>query len=144
MVSVPGVMVRTVDGAVEQAPVARASPAKPRPKSRLVNRVIMRSLGRAPDGPGSVDNQAELGPLRVLVDRVAAGDAGEAALRGQRQALEVDEARRLVDAPTEVVRAFQDRRLGRHQSQHDATILGDMAQGREVAGALAVVLQEVD
>src|SRR6266542_6839231 len=82
---------------------------------RLLKRIIV--LSRAPDGPGRVNNQAELGPLRVLVDRIAAGDAGEAALRGQRQALEIDEARRLVDAPPEVVRVFQDRRLGRHQPQ---------------------------
>src|SRR6266542_4120106 len=117
MLSVPGVIVRMADGAgaVEQAPAAKASPATPRPKPRLGKRIIV--LSRAPDGPGRVNNQAELGPLRVLVDRIAAGDAGEAALRGQRQALEIDEARRLVDAPPEVVRVFQDRRLGRHQPQ---------------------------
>src|SRR5581483_29941 len=83
-------------GAIEQVAAAKACPAK----RRLVRRVVV--LGRTPDSPGGVDNQAKLGPLRVLVDRIAAGDAGEAALRRDRQALDVDEARGLVDAPAQV------------------------------------------
>src|SRR6202451_4460893 len=61
----------------------------------------------APDIAGDVDDEAELGHLLVVGQRVALHRGGKAALAGQAQLIERDEPGRRLDAPLQVVGGFQ-------------------------------------
>src|SRR3712207_2027471 len=96
----------------------------------------------APDLLGGLDDECQLGDLLVPGQGVALHGRGEAALRGQRQLLQRDVPRGLVDAPLEVVLVLQLGALGGDQAQDDALARRHEAQRLEAAGAGVVVLEE--
>src|SRR4029077_13220019 len=97
----------------------------------------------APDLPCGLDDERQL--LLFVVDghRVAHEVARETTLRTETQLIERQELRRLVDAAFDHVLGLQHRRLGGNQAEDDVLALGDVAQRREVARAVGVVLHEV-
>src|SRR5215469_1142522 len=96
----------------------------------------------APDVPGDLDDQFELGDLLVVAQHVPLDGGGEAALRRQAQLVERHELRRLIDAALEHVRVFQLAPLGGHQAEHDHLARRHEAQRLEAAGTVVVVLEE--
>jgi hypothetical protein len=84
----------------------------------------------------------ELAPLVVHRQRVAVVGAREAALRAQAQLVQRHDARRLVDAPFQVVLVLELAELGGHQAEHDLLAGRQRAQRLEAAGARAVELHE--
>ena len=84
--------------------------------------------------------------LRDLVaDRhgVAADAGGEAALRRQSKLVERRVARRLFDAPFQLVLGFHLRTFGRDETKHGGLAFGQEAQRRKAAGARRIVFQEI-
>ena len=61
------------------------------------------ALGSAPHFVGDFHNQPQLFELAFDRHRLAADAAGEAALRAQRELLDVDEFRRFIDAALDLV-----------------------------------------
>src|SRR5580704_567555 len=96
----------------------------------------------APDLLGGLDDEAELGHLLVVGQRVALGGRGEAALAGQADLVQRHVLGGFVDAALEVVLGLQLRALGGDQAEDDHLAGRDEAQRLEAAGALVVVLQE--
>ena len=86
-----------------------------------------------PHPPRYIHHQAQLGPLVFFRDQVALDRAGEAALRADRQAVQIDEFAGLVDAAAQRVGIFKCAALGRHQAKDDAPIGRHMTQRLEVA-----------
>src|SRR5690348_8158423 len=99
---------------------------------------------RSPDLMRQRDDEPELRLLRLQRDRVAFGHAGEAALRADRQAVEIDEAARRLEAALERLLVLQRGSLGRHQSEHDPLVLGQVPQRGEIAGARTVVFEQIE
>src|SRR5215831_20520714 len=73
-----------------------------------------------PDRPRGIDEEPQLRALVRRGERIAAGAAGEAALRANRQPLELDVLRRFVDAAPQVVHGFERGRLAADDPQYDA------------------------
>src|SRR5580700_6943296 len=96
----------------------------------------------APDLLGGLDDEAELGHLLVVGQRVALGGRGEAALAGQADLVQRHVLGRFVDAAFEIVLGLQLGTLGGDQAEDDHLAGRDEAQWLEAAGALVVVLQE--
>src|SRR5439155_22999912 len=96
----------------------------------------------APDLASGLHEEVELPALVVPGDLVAGGDRGKAALRAQRETGERHVPRRLVDAPEQILLGLQPRDLGGDQPEDHRLAPRDVAQRREAAGALAVVLQQ--
>src|SRR6266850_7398490 len=96
----------------------------------------------SPDLLRQLDDQAQLVLLRAWRDRIALGDAGEAALRAHRQTRDVDVAARRIDAALQVVLLFHRGRLGGDEAQNDVLVSREVAQRREIAGPRAVILEE--
>src|SRR6478735_143485 len=97
---------------------------------------------RAPDFLGDLDHQADLFGLLLGGDVVAVDRRGEAALRTQRELVDVDELRRLVDPALDVVLALELAELGGDEAEHHRLALGQEPQRGEVARARVVVLEE--
>src|SRR6516165_968154 len=89
----------------------------------------------APDFIGQFDDHGELCPLLVLGEAVAVLGGGEAALRGEAELVDVDELRRLLDAPPDLVLAFEHTGLRGDEAEHHRLALGDEPQRLEAAGA---------
>jgi len=89
----------------------------------------------SPDRVRGIDGQPQLRALVCLGERVAAGAAGEAALRANGEPLGGDIFRRFIDAPLQAVDRFEHRRFAADQPQHDALSLRDEAQRCKVAGS---------
>src|SRR5262249_37224945 len=92
---------------------------------------------RPPDLAGDLDHVSELAPLLVLAHNVALLGAGEAALRAQVQAVEIDVAGRLLDPALDRVLRLERRKLAADEAEHDVAVLRQEAQRLEAAGALA-------
>src|SRR2546429_1170800 len=92
---------------------------------------------------GDLDDHAQLLPLLLLGEHVAALGGGETALRRERELLEVDEFRRLVDAALDRVLAFELAGLRGDEAEHHGLALRHEAQRLAAAGALGVVFPEV-
>src|SRR5258708_26085795 len=82
----------------------------------------------APDRLRHTPDQLQLPALVVGRDPVPFHGRREAALRAQRQALEGDEPRCLLDAPLHLVVCFQLRFLPRDQAYNRDPVLGPMSQ----------------
>jgi hypothetical protein len=80
-----------------------------------------------PDRVRRVHGQPQLRALVRLGERVAAGAAGEAALRANREALRGDILRRFIDAPLQAIDRFEYRRFAADQPEHYALSLRDEA-----------------
>src|SRR5438874_9241371 len=91
---------------------------------------------------GGVDDELELGPLLVLGEYVAAGDAGKAALGGEGELVEGEDAGGFLDAAHEVLLVLELSALGGDEAEDGGLAVGHEPQRLEIAGALAVVLQE--
>jgi len=91
---------------------------------------------------GGLDDEAELGRLLVVGQRVALDGGSEPALAGQAQLVQRHEPGRLVHPALEVILRLQLRPLGGDQAEDDQLARGHEPQRREAAGALVVVLQE--
>src|SRR6185312_7921375 len=89
------------------------------------------------------DDELQLGDLVGDGEIVAFEHAGKAALRRERKLLERTIFRRRVDAPLQIVLALELRAFAGDEAEHDGLALGDKAQRREIAGARAVVLEEI-
>ena len=76
------------------------------------------------------------------VSVVALDRRGEAALRREAELLDVDELRRLVDPPLQLVLRLELAELGGDEAEHDGLALRQEAQRLEAARALVVLLQE--
>src|SRR5689334_21244110 len=94
-----------------------------------------------PDRGGGIDDELELSPFDRLGDRVASDRGGKAALRADREPLEIDVAGRFLGAPLEIGDALQRRRLAADEPKYDAFVL-DETQRAEVAGARRVVFEQ--
>src|SRR5690606_10152609 len=70
------------------------------------------TLHMPPDGVRRLDHEPQLGDLVIVGDVVAAGGAGEAALRADSEVLHRHEARRLIDAAAQHVPILQHAVLG--------------------------------
>src|SRR3954471_2864487 len=102
-----------------------------------VGRVLAPDLGR------KRDDQAQLGELIRFGQEIAGLGAGEAALRAESELVERQMALRLLESALEFVLRFEIRALGGDEPEHDSLALGDQAQGREIAGAWAVIFEEI-
>ncbi len=76
------------------------------------------------------------------VQGVALDGGGEAALGGEADLVEVDEAAGLLDAALEGVLGFELASLGGDEAEDYGFALGDEAQGLEAARARVVVFEE--
>src|SRR6516225_2389693 len=79
----------------------------------------------SPNRVRGVDGQLQLRALVRLGERVAAGAAGEAALRANGEALGGDIFRRFIDAPLQAVDRFEHRGFAADQPEHHALSLRD-------------------
>src|SRR5260221_7735311 len=95
-----------------------------------------RQLKPAPHLGRRLDDQPELGRLRLALDVVAVHGAGEAALRRESQLIQGNELRGLVDAALEVVLSLQRSDLRAHDAEDDTLALGHEPERREIAGPL--------
>src|ERR1051326_2075208 len=111
--------------------------------ARTTGRIMASGLPSSPHLARDVEDQFELRFLLIDGERVAFGVAREAALRAERELLDRHELRGLVDPPLHVVLLLERARLRRHQPEDDRLALRHEAQRPEVAGARAVVLEEV-
>src|SRR6266508_2021253 len=90
----------------------------------------------APDRARYFDDAGELGALHRLIDGDVAGGAGrEAALRAERELVEIDRAARLLDAAHEGVGGLELRDLGGDEPEHDSLSRRHRAQRLEAARA---------
>src|SRR5690348_9665401 len=115
---------------------------RPWPRGRGRGRSSEPSRALAPDLVGGLDDQAELGYLLVVGQRVALGGGGEAALPGQAELVQGDELGGLVDTALEVVLGLQLGALGGDQAEDDHLALGNEAERLEATGPFVVVLEE--
>src|SRR5690349_2086427 len=99
-------------------------------------------LRSAPDLACGLDDKLELAPLIILGELVAADRRGEAALRRQRQPLQRDIFRRLIDPALQRVLALQRRLLAGDETEDGHLVAGQMAQRLEAAGTVGVVFEE--
>lgn len=99
-----------------------------------------------PDLLGNLDLEADLGPLLLLAELVALHGAGEAALVAEAELVEAAGAELggLVEAADDVGLVVEGGLLGGHDAEDDDLVVGQVAQGGEVARAGVVVLEEVD
>src|SRR5712692_2429814 len=95
-----------------------------------------------PNPARRLDHQLELALLVVLADAVADDVGSEAALRAERKLLERQILRRLLDPAPQAVDGLELRQLGADESQDAELAFRNVAQGREAAGARAVVLEQ--
>src|SRR5262245_38423446 len=99
----------------------------------------------APDLTRHLDNASELGAPHLLADADVLGRAGrEAALRAERELLELDIAARLLDATLDEVGSLELGDLGGDQAKHHELAGRHRAQRLEGACACVVILQKVD
>src|ERR1700750_2385240 len=102
------------------------------PKPSAAERLYSSSL--APNFARKRNHKPELLLLHLRRDRIAGVDAGEAALRTDREPVEVDVSRRVLDALFKCILVFQDRCLGRDNAEHDGLVARHQTQRRERAG----------
>src|SRR5512134_1743881 len=95
-----------------------------------------------PDLGRRLDDERELALLVVRGNPVAFYRAREPALRAQREPLERNEPRRLVDAALELVLRLEPRLLGGDEPEHRGLPRAEVAERLERAGARRVVLDE--
>src|SRR5262249_37177172 len=95
-----------------------------------------------PDRAGGFHHACELGALIDLAQWITGGAAGKAALRADRQAVGIDVARRLADAPPQRVHALELRRLAADKPEHHALVRWYQPQRREIARTRRVVFQQ--
>src|SRR5215475_10830012 len=81
-------------------------------------RCMVMILNLAPNVACELDHEAELFLLHVRRDRIAGVDAGEAALRADPEAVEIELPGRVLDALRQRILAFHVRRLGRDNAEH--------------------------
>src|SRR5262249_30582769 len=96
----------------------------------------------SPDRVRGLDGQPQLRALVRLGERVAAGAAGEAALRANGEPLGGDIFRRFIDAPLQAIERFEHRHFAADQPEHDALSLRDEAQRCKVAGSRRVIFEQ--
>src|ERR1700688_2580108 len=82
----------------------------------------------SPDVSRDLEHALELSPLVALGDEVAGDARGEAALRAQREPLDRDKARGLVDPAPDRVGVLELSGLGGEETEHDDGIVADEAQ----------------
>src|SRR5258708_28943981 len=129
------VISQSVPGPWSTAAFVFMCPLLPRPTGPGRSRV-------APHRPYDAGHQPQLLGLLLRRDAVALHRRREAALRAQREAVQRQVPRRLLDARAHLVVGLQPRLLGRHQAQHHGAVLRHVAQRLEPAGARVVVLQQ--
>src|SRR5215510_13996942 len=98
--------------------------------------------GLAPHLAGGLDDELELGPLLIVRQLVARGDARKPTLRRQRELLQGHVLGGLVDAPLQLVLLFESAVLGGDQAQHNDLALGHEAQRGEVASTRRIIFEE--
>src|SRR5215467_438324 len=98
--------------------------------------------GLAPHLAGGLDDELELGPLLLVRQLVARGDARKPTLRRQRQLLQGHVLGGLVDAPLQLVLLLEAAVLGGDQIQHNDVVLGHEEQRGEVASAGRIIFEE--
>src|SRR5215472_10185736 len=96
----------------------------------------------SPDRARRVDGQPQLRALLRLGERVAAGAAGEAALRANGEPLGGDILRRFLDAPLQAIDRFERRRFAADQPEHHALSLWDEAQRCKVPCSRRVIFEQ--
>src|SRR5262249_38537548 len=96
----------------------------------------------SPDRVRRIHGQPELRAFVPLGKRVAAGAAGETALRTNGEPLRDNILRRFIDAPSQAIDRFEDWRFATDQTEHDALLLWDKAQRRKVACARRVIFEQ--
>src|SRR5262245_24297586 len=96
----------------------------------------------SPDRVRCIHGQPELRALVRLGERVAAGAAGEAALRANGEPLRGDILRRFIDAPLQPVDRFEYWRFAADQPEHYALFLRDEAQRRKITCSRGVILKQ--
>src|SRR5712692_1634815 len=95
-----------------------------------------------PNPTRRLDHHLELALLVVLGDAVTDDVGSEAALWAERELLERQILRRLLDPAPQAVDGLELRQLGADEPQDADLALRNVAQGREAAGARAVVLEQ--
>src|SRR5262249_5588697 len=98
------------------------------PRSLAQRRVSIRS----PNRTGEIDHKPELCLLRFKGDGVPGFDAGEAALRTDAKAIEIDETAGVDHAALEVLDGLDRGRLGRYQAEDDGLVFRHEPQRREI------------
>src|SRR5262249_16354589 len=96
----------------------------------------------SPDRVRRIHSQPELRALVRLGERVAAGAAGEAALRANGEPLRGDILRRFIDASLQAIDRFEHRRFAADQPEHYALSLRDEAQRCKIACSWGVILKQ--
>src|SRR4029450_5419990 len=97
----------------------------------------------APHLFGELHDHAQLRPLLLLGQEIALLGRGEAALRRERELIDIDVFRRLLDPPLELIAALELAGLGGDEPEHDGLALWHEPQRLEPAGARAVVFHEI-
>src|SRR5216683_4979336 len=95
-----------------------------------------------PDRARGIDDEPQLGALVRLAQGIAGDAAGEAALRADRQAVEIDVPRSFVGAAAQDLEALERRRLAADEAEHRALALRNEAQRRKIARARRVVFEQ--
>ena len=92
--------------------------------------------------PARSRRESQLRALVRLGERIAAGAAGEAALRADRQPFELDVLRRLVHSASQAVHGFERRRLAADDPQHNSLSFRHESQRRKIACARRVIFEQ--
>src|SRR5262249_37910902 len=100
--------------------------------------------GLAPYLVCKLDNETQLFFLSLRRNWVSRLHAGKAALRANRQAIEVDKLGSLVDARPQFIFAFHVCRFGRDEAEHNFLARRNEAQWRERAWARRIVFKEIE
>ena len=98
-------------------------------------------LGSVPDGLRGIDDQLQFCPLIRLGDGIACNGGGKAALRADRELIEIDILRCLADASLEDLDTLKNRGLAADKAQHHALVF-DKTEWLEVASSLGVVFKQ--
>ena len=98
--------------------------------------------GSSPHGPGCFDHRAQLASLIVQRNAVADDRCGKPALGAQGQPLQRQVLGGLMDAVGELFHRLPAGAFGRHKTEDDRLVVGNVLQGRKGARALVVVFQE--
>src|SRR5712692_3631505 len=124
------------------------SGAKRAPGDRGMGAVGVRSvefdrlLALAPDRSGDASHQLELAFLLFVTDPVALHGRCEPALRAQRQPLEWDIARRLLDPLLQLGLGLELWLLGRDEAEDGESVFRQVRERLEASRALVVVLEQ--
>src|SRR5215469_4148824 len=92
---------------------------------------------------GHLGDESQLPFLCLLSDRVASDTRVESALCRQRDMLARKIAGRIVDTIGNTVSWFKLRLLGRHESQDDRLVLGNVGKRRKRTRAWVIILEQI-